>query len=62
MYASHDNNDALQHNIENTDIQKSKEDFQKEIENLKKKKILTPSNDRNPTRKLKKELKLFRIK
>ncbi len=59
MYASQDNNDALEDNIENTDIQKSKEDFQKEIENLKKKKLLTPSNDKKSHEKIEKRIKII---
>ena len=58
MYASQDNNDILEDNIENTDIQKSKEDFQKEIENLKKKKLLTPSNDKKSHEKIEKRIKI----
>ena len=58
MYASQDNNDALDDNIENTDIQKSKEDFQKEIENLKKKKLLIPSNDKKSHEKIEKRIKI----
>ena len=58
MYASQDNNDAIDNNIENTDIQKSKEDFQKEIENLKQEKLLTPSNDKKSHKKIEKRIKI----
>jgi len=58
MYASQDNNDALDNNIENTDIQKSKEDFQKEIESLKQEKLLTPSNDKKSHKKIEKRIKI----
>ena len=58
MYASQDNNAALDDNIENTNIQKSKEDFQKEIEDLKKKKLLTPSNDKKSHEKIEKRIKI----
>ena len=59
MYASQDNNDAIDNNIENTDIQKSKEDFQKEIENLKQEKLLTPSNDKKSHKKIEKRIKII---
>ena len=58
MYATQDNNAALDDNIENTNIQKSKEDFQKEIEDLKKKKLLTPSNDKKSHEKIEKRIKI----
>ena len=46
-------------NIENADIQKSKEDLQKEIENLKKKKLSTPSNDKKSHKKIQKEIEII---
>jgi len=46
MYAqSQGSNDKLDNNIENTDIQKSKEDLQNAIESLKKEKLSTPPED-----------------
>ena len=63
IYAqSQDNDVKLEDNIENTDIQKTKEDFKKEIEKLKKEKISIPYDDKKSHKKIKKQIEIIQDK
>jgi len=60
IYAQNqDKNDTLDNNIENTDIQKLKDSLQIEIENFKKEKLSTSSNDNKAHTKIDKRIKII---